>query len=1026
MDGAYDVALVTLSMAIAVLASYAALDLAHRVTSNEGRWATIWLIGGALSMGTGIWSMHFVGKLALSTTAPISYDVPLTLASLALGIVISFFALYTTTRPTLSRRELLTGGMFMGLGICAMHYTGMAAMRLSPPVQYDPWLMLSSGLIAIGASTFALHLAFTLRSVTGLRGAYRRALAAVILGVAINGMHHTGMAAAQLAPGSVSQVRYGFDLNGEALAYLVGFAMLGVLLATLVASIVDARLAGRTARMLREVESANHGLKREIEERERTQAALRESQEQFRAAFEHAPIGMVLSDANGEWLRVNPALCRMLGFSEAELMARGYRGAVYPEDYKLGARAIRDAAATGKTAFQVEVRYLHHSGKPVPTRVSVSVVLHGESDKTMYVVQIEDVSQYRLQHERIVRLNRMHALLSGVGSLIVRTRVRGELFAQSCELAVEDGKFLFAWMGTVAEDGEIVPVAHSGVEDGYLTLIAPALSASRPLGEGPATVTIRDRKTFVANDIASDPTIARWRDEALRRGYRSMVSLPLVVQDRTVACFNLYSNEPGFFDAEELKLLGELGDDVSYALEFIARGEEMAFLASYDTLTGLANRRLFLERLNDRLRGARASGRQIGVVMIDLDHFKSINDAWGQAAGDRMLVIVAERLGQFTRSTQLLARIAGDRFAIILCNVDDNSALTRTLQEEALAQVAQPMTVFGQNLRISAKAGVAMFPVDGEDAESLLRNAESALKHAKRSSERLYYYTRQLSAAVRERMEMENRLRHAIARNEFSLHYQPKLELPSGRTVGVEALIRWNSPDMGMVPPQQFVPLLEETGLIREVGWWIIDEALRTSREWRLLRGEATPRIAVNVSSLQLQRPDFVGRMRERLEAFGDMPHGLDMEVTESLLLGGVDPTILRLQELRALGVQVAIDDFGTGYSSLTYLARLPIDALKIDRSFIVSMSESEANVSLVQTIISMAHSLGLKVVAEGVDSIEQLRLLRRMKCDQVQGFLFSRPVPFARLDTVVESLRLPAIGPASADEALRLHHLRP
>lgn len=840
MQGTYDTALVALSIAIAVLASYCALDLARRVTSNAGRWGRIWLIGGACSMGAGVWSMHFVGMLAFSMPIPLAYDVATTLGSLAIAVAASGVALHVASRPHMTLRQLLGGGTLMGIGICAMHYTGMAAMQMSPPIQYDPLLFAASVMIAICASVVALVLAFTLRGESGGWSVARRLGAAVIMGLAISGMHYTGMAAADFPPGSVCTVQGGLRLDGAALAYIVSFAILGLLVATLAISILDARLSSNTTRMLREVERANRDLTQEIERREQAQKAMRESQEQFQTAFENAPIGMVLYLDTDHWIHANPAMCRMLGRTEAELLELGYRGCVHPDDYQRGLRTFNAAIKAGQRSAQIALRYVHRDGHAVPVLVHVALQPNAPAGTT-HIAQIEDITER----------------------------------------------------------------------------------------------------------------------------------------------------------------------------------EEMAFLAHYDPLTGLANRKLFLERLDDQLRSARLEGRQLAVAMIDLDHFKSINDAWGQAAGDRLLVVIAERLGSFTKSMHRLARIAGDRFALILTDVEDAAELTRRVQDQALAQIALPLTVFGQNLRISARAGVAMFPIDGEDAESLLRNAESALKHAKRGGESLCYYTRQISAAVRQRMEMENRLRHAIARNEFTLHYQPKLQLPDGKVAGVEALIRWNSPDMGMVPPQQFVPLLEETGLIRDVGLWTIAEALRASRAWSLLRGHHTPRIAVNVSSLQLQQPDFVGRVRELMgDEIGERAR-IDMEVTESLMLGEVESTLRTLNELRALGIRIAIDDFGTGYSSLTYLARLPVDALKIDRSFIIKMGDSDAHVAMVQTIVTMARSLHLTVIAEGVDSIEQLRQLRQLGCDEVQGFLFSRPVPFSRLGTVVDALRLPSIG-TPAEETSR------
>ena len=1021
MQGTYDGLLVALSLMIGVLASYTALDLASRIARSQPRSARYWLLGGALAMGSGIWSMHFVGMLALSMPIPLAYDILLTLASLLAAVVCSGLALYLASRASMSTRQLLAGGLIIGVGICAMHYLGMAAMRMSPPIQYDKPLFGASVLIAMAASIAALHLAFTLRASTGAGLIRRRAIAALVMGAGISGMHYTGMAAAQFAPDSMGMVSNGLSLNNESLDYMIGFAMLGILTSAMIASIFDAQLSSQSHRLLAEVERSNRELKREVEERSRAEDALRLSESLFRMAFDNAPIGMVLYTAEAEWLRVNPAMCRMLGYDAQELAERSYAGCVHPDDDLPGRRAYAQAVSAGQSAAQVELRFMHKQGHVVPVRVHVTTAPLLQQGRQTFIAQIEDISEQRQQNERIVRLSRVHALLSGVSSSIVRIRDREELLKQACHIAVAQGGFVFARAGQVDGTGEITPIAQDGTEKGYLEEIRAAMEASGNRREGPTTVMVSEKRIVVCNDIATDPPMTRWRDFALQRGYRSMIAIPLSVDDRIVACLDLYSDQPNYFDAEEVSLLTGLAADLSYALAFISHEQEIDYLSYYDSLTGLANRRLFLERVNTHLQAAKRSGRKIAVSIVDLDRFKAINDAWGSSVGDNVLTAIAERMVEFARNPACLSRVSGDRYALIETEVSDTASLMKQLREDLLSSICEPLVVFGQELRISARAGVAIFPLDGEDAESLLRNAESALKDAKRSGDALCAYTQQLSASVRQRMEMDNRLRRAIDRGEFQLHYQPKLDLNTDRVCGVEALLRWESPELGFVPPKDFVPLLEETGLIQKVGLWVIEEALRTYRQWSQLRGCAAPRIAVNVSPLQFKQADFIEQFTRRLVAAGS-PCGLDIEVTESLMLANVDANMTRLNRLRELGVRIAIDDFGTGYSSLAQLARLPVDALKIDRSFIIRMGENAASVSLVETIIQMAHSLNLRTIAEGVDSFEQLRLLQMLRCDEVQGFLFSRAVPFARLDGVVNSLRSPR---SSTDALEHPRHLR-
>ena len=310
--------------------------------------------------------------------------------------------------------------------------------------------------------------------------------------------------------------------------------------------------------------------------------------------------------------------------------------------------------------------------------------------------------------------------------------------------------------------------------------------------------------------------------------------------------------------------------------------------------------------------------------------------------------------------------------------------------------------MIGTELRVSAKAGIALFPNDGADADALFQNAEAALKKAKATGERYLFHTQQMTERIGEKLALENKLRQALEKEEFVLHYQPKVDTATRRIDSVEALIRWQSPELGLVPPMQFIPLLEETGLILEVGAWALGRAVVDHRTWTE-QGLPAPRVSVNVSAVQLRQRDFVATVEEAIRA-GSIPPGIDLEITESLVMEDIEANMKKLEEVRLLGVSIAIDDFGTGYSSLGYLAKLPVHSLKIDRSFIITMLKDPAIMTLVSTIISMAHSLRLKVVAEGVDAEEQAKALDRLGCDQLQGYLFSKPVPFDDMTALLGS----------------------
>jgi diguanylate cyclase (GGDEF)-like protein len=461
----------------------------------------------------------------------------------------------------------------------------------------------------------------------------------------------------------------------------------------------------------------------------------------------------------------------------------------------------------------------------------------------------------------------------------------------------------------------------------------------------------------------------------------------------------LFAGEPGFFDAEETHLLLELAGDISFALDHIEKQERLDYLAYYDPLTGLANHSLFLERVAQHKRNAVSGAHRLAVLLIDLERFKNINDGLGRAAGDALLRQVGEWLTRDLGDASLIARTGADHFAVVLPQVKQESEVRQQVEKLMEALLQQPFRLNDAVFRISAKVGVALFPDDGTDADTLFRNAEAALKRAKVRGDRYLLYTQSMTETVARKLTLENQLRQALDKGEFVLHYQPVISAVSGRLTSAEALIRWNDPRTGLVPPGRFIPLLEETGLIYEAGRWALRKAIEDYLRWRAA-GLAPVRIAVNVSPLQLRHRGFIAEIKEAIAIDAHAATGLELELTESLIMEDVKNSVASLREIRALGVRVAIDDFGTGFSSLSYLSRLPVDTLKIDRSFVADMTATPEGLSLVSTIINLAHSLKLNVVAEGVEIEEQARLLRLLSCDEMQGYLFGTPVPRETFET--------------------------
>jgi diguanylate cyclase len=429
-------------------------------------------------------------------------------------------------------------------------------------------------------------------------------------------------------------------------------------------------------------------------------------------------------------------------------------------------------------------------------------------------------------------------------------------------------------------------------------------------------------------------------------------------------------------------------------------------LANYDPATGLANRVLFEADLSALVTSTHRDHGKLAVVVVQLDQYATITGVIGRRAGDDLVVQASAALARLMVPPARIARIDADRLAIIIALPDGRTTAVHALLERLRLAFEAPFALSGREFRLAPSVGVAICPDDGATAQIVIRNAEAAAAHAHASDAAFVFYAEKLTARVAEKLAMESRLRRALERDEFVVHYQPKVSLRDGKVAGVEALIRWMSPELGLVYPAQFVPMLEETGLILEVGAWVMRRASADQKRWAM-RGANAPRVAVNVSVSQLHRPDFVAMVRDAIADSAPSP-ALDLEITESLLMEDVQESIAKLSEIRDMGVGISIDDFGTGHSSLAYLARLPANAVKIDRLFVASMLENAGTMRLVSTMIDLAHSLRLKVVAEGVESPEQAAALRALHCDEIQGYLVGRPVSWEDMAALLEGSRVP------------------
>jgi diguanylate cyclase (GGDEF)-like protein/PAS domain S-box-containing protein len=726
---------------------------------------------------------------------------------------------------------------------------------------------------------------------------------------------------------------------------------------------------------------------------------LSEEQRLLHNLMDNIPDAIFFKDVEHRFLRINRVHAAILGVERPEdAVGRPTSDFFPPDEARERDAEDREVMLTG-TPLPDKVRRITLPGGGFRWRSTTKAPIKDEKGQITGLVGVaRDITERQIVEQKVRRLNRVYAVLSGINALIVRVRDRDELYREACRIAVEAGGFRFAWVGLVDREAmQLAPAAWAGVEQDFFAAVRTRLSLSESDAQGRSMVArvVLAREAMFSNDVADDPRIL-FKQEFAERGIRSLAVFPLIVSGEVACILALHAAELGLFDEEELRLLTELAGDISFALEHIEKTERLDYLAYYDSLTGLANRSLFVERVTESLHSTRQTPWRVALIVANIERFRTINDSLGRQAGDLLLKQAAERLRSNVPVPTHVARLVGDHFAILLPEAKAESDVARWLEQLTRKWLGEPFRIGDTELHISANAGIALSAVDSGDADTLFKQAEAALENAKRTGEPYLFYEQAMTDRVAGTLTLENQLRRALEREEFVLHYQPKVDLASRRIVGMEALIRWKPPEGGLVPPMKFIPLLEETGLILPVGAWAMRKAAQDHREL-LRQGIAAPRVAVNVSAIQLRRRDFVETLKRALED-GASPPAIDLEITESLVMEGIAENIQKLSAVRELGLQIAIDDFGTGYSSLAYLAKLPVHALKIDRSFIITMLDDPNATTLVSTIISLARSLKLKVVAEGVDSEDQANVLRLLRCDEMQGYLFSKPLPLAEV----------------------------
>ncbi|MFP5390488.1 MAG: EAL domain-containing protein [Gammaproteobacteria bacterium] len=696
----------------------------------------------------------------------------------------------------------------------------------------------------------------------------------------------------------------------------------------------------------------------------------------FNQLFKAHPIPMWVYDLETlAFLAVNSAAVAHYGYSEEEFLRLTIRD-LRPDDELARLEANLATAPRQGLERSGVWRHRRRDGRIIDVEISSHPLqFHGRACKFVLAHDVTD----RVESERkVARLNRVYALLSGINSAIVRIRERVSLFREACRLATHEGGFCGASIASVRGDGAV----HRFEAEAGRPLPVLPLDQQR---NSPTQRVAREHNTIVCNDVQADPELA-----ALAvGGVRAVAAFPLMLGNRVAAVLTLSSETAGVFDADEMRLLHELAGDLAFALLFFDREEQISYLAHHDVMTSLPNRRLFLDRLSQLLH---PGGGSVAMVLLNLDRFAQLNDALGRHAGDALLGQIARRLSHRLPESYNVARIGGDTFALAIPELARAVDAVQRLEEAVFAALDQPYMIGSQEVRVSIRAGLALFPADGVDAETLFTRAEAALKNARTHGERYLFYAPHMNAAMAERVALEHQLRNALAAQEFVMMYQPRVDLNTGRIVSAEALVRWNHPQRGLIGPADFILLAEETGLIRALGAWVINAVCAQQRAWINAHTSIVP-VAVNLSAVQCAHTELLSTIGEAIKR-RELSDGLiEFELTETAVMTNPDAAASNLLALKKLGVQLSLDDFGTGYSSLAQLKRYPFDVVKIDRSFISGVDTNVEDKAIAAAIIAMAHSLGLRVVAEGVETQAQLDMLRSLKCDELQGFYFSRPI---------------------------------
>jgi two-component system NtrC family sensor kinase len=734
-------------------------------------------------------------------------------------------------------------------------------------------------------------------------------------------------------------------------------------------------------------------------------------------AVEQSPNTVIITDPSGNIEYVNSMFARVTGYTPEEAIGKNPRflkSGSFPDEYY---KTLWETITAGRE-WRGEFHNKRKNGELFWESALISPLKNAEGVITHFVAIKEDITRKKVAEQRQLLTAQVLEILSLPSKITDKIRdilqlIKDFTAVEGIALRLfQEGDLSYKNTLGFEELYKSVP-CHLSIGETCQTGLAQTLCGKVFLGlgrEGSET-SFTPGGSFWTNTGLKPGSCSCPLNHCGHAGIQSMAVIPLRFGEKAFGLLQLSDRHSGKFNLSGVKFLETLTSTLSIAIEhrkteksLQEKESHLDFLASYDALTHLPNRALYCDRLQHVLAIARRSDKNVAVLFLDLDRFKTINDSLGHDFGDNILCQVAERLKTQIRESDTLARFGGDEFAIILEDIEEPQNVL-SMGQKILEHLSEALNFEGHQLYLTASVGISIYPNDGDNIETLIKYAEVAMYRAKElGRNNCQFYRPEMNARSRELLFLEGALRQALKQEEFVLHYQPQVDLATGKVVGAEALVRWRHPGLGIVPPGDFIPLAEETGLIVPLGDWVLRTACQQIKKWNS-DGGIPMRVSVNISARQFNDCNFIDKIDALLQETQIDPRYLELEITESIIMADVEESIMTLTDLKVRGINLAIDDFGTGYSSLSYLQKFPISHLKIDRSFIKDVCSNEQSAEIASSIIALAQNMHLQVIAEGVETVEQMEFLQSKGCEEAQGYLFSRPVPPEEMEKSIQGI---------------------